>query len=123
MRNHSACHLLQAALREVLGTHVHQSGSYVDETLCRFDISRFSAMTSDEIARVENIVNDMILAALPVTVETMSQDEAKAKGAMALFGEKYTETLYGLWIWADAPSSCAAVPMWTIPPGLAYSRS
>ena len=93
MRNHSACHLLQAALREVLGTHVHQSGSYVDETLCRFDFSHFSAMTSDEIARVENIVNDMILAALPVTVETMSQDEAKAKGAMALFGEKYGDAV------------------------------
>ena len=93
MRNHSACHLLQAALREVLGTHVHQSGSYVDENLCRFDFSHFSAMTSDEIARVENIVNDMILAALPVTVETMSQDEAKAKGAMALFGEKYGDAV------------------------------
>ena len=93
MRNHSACHLLQAALREVLGTHVHQSGSYVDENLCRFDFSHFSAMTSVEIARVEVIVNDMILAALPVTVETMSQDEAKAKGAMALFGEKYGDAV------------------------------
>ena len=93
MRNHSACHLLQAALREVLGTHVHQSGSYVDENLCRFDFSHFSAMTSEEIARVEAIVNDMILAALPVSVETMSQDEAKQKGAMALFGEKYGDAV------------------------------
>ena len=92
MRNHSACHLLQAALREVLGTHVHQSGSYVDENLCRFDFC-ISAMTSEEIARVEAIVNDMILAALPVSVETMSQDEAKQKGAMALFGEKYGDAV------------------------------
>lgn len=93
MRNHSACHMLQFALREVLGTHVHQSGSYVDENLCRFDFSHFNAMTAEEIQLVEYLVNNMILAALPVVTENMSIEQAKGKGAMALFGEKYGDVV------------------------------
>ena len=93
MRNHSACHLLQAALRQVLGTHVHQSGSYVDEHICRFDFSHFNAMTAEELTQVERLVNEMILEALPVSANEMGQDEAKAKGAMALFGEKYGDVV------------------------------
>lgn len=89
MSNHSVCHLLQSALREVLGTHVHQAGSYYDDTRCRFDFSHFSAMTSEEIAKTEALVNEMILSAIPVAVEELPIDQAKEKGAMALFGEKY----------------------------------
>lgn len=89
MSNHSACHLLQAALRKVLGGHVHQAGSLVDEHQCRFDFSHFSAMTQEEIAKVEDAVNRMILLDMPVTVEELPIEEAKNKGAMALFGEKY----------------------------------
>ncbi len=89
MRNHSSCHLLQKALRTVLGDHVHQAGSYVDDKVCRFDFSHFSAMTPQELAAVEDQVNGMILEANPVTAAEMSIDEARAMGAMALFGEKY----------------------------------
>ena len=89
MRNHSAAHLLQAALREVLGTHVEQAGSFVSPTVSRFDFSHFSAMTPDEIKAVENIVNAKILENLPVTMTEMPIEEAKKLGAMALFGEKY----------------------------------
>lgn len=88
-RNHTALHLLQAALRKVLGDHVHQAGSYVDDKIGRFDFSHFSAMTADEIAQVENIVNDEILAGVPVVTEELPIEEAQKKGAMALFGEKY----------------------------------
>ena len=88
-RNHSSAHLLQAALRSVLGTHVEQAGSYVDEKRVRFDFTHLSALTADEIAAVEARVNAAILAAEEaVTVET-TPDEAKKMGAMALFGEKY----------------------------------
>ena len=88
-RNHSAAHLLQAALRSVLGTHVEQAGSYVSDDVCRFDFTHFAAMTSDEIVKVEQAVNGWILAALPiVTVET-DLETARREGAMALFGEKY----------------------------------
>ena len=90
-RNHSATHLLQKALREVLGTHVEQAGSYQDGERTRFDFSHFSAMTADEIAKVEAIVNEKISEAIPVETAVMSVDEAKKTGAMALFGEKYGE--------------------------------
>ena len=88
-RNHSACHLLQAALREVLGSHVEQAGSYVDAERCRFDFSHFSAMTAEEIARVEEIVNRHILLAEAVDTQLTDMETARANGAMALFGEKY----------------------------------
>ncbi len=89
MRNHSACHLLQSALRRVLGNHVEQSGSYVSDSVCRFDFTHFAAMTADEIARVEAIVNGEILAGQIGSMTEMPIDEAKKLGAMALFGEKY----------------------------------
>jgi len=89
MRNHSACHLLQSALRRVLGNHVEQSGSYVSDTVCRFDFTHFSAMSADEIAQVEAIVNFEILAGQVGSMTEMPIDEAKKLGAMALFGEKY----------------------------------
>lgn len=92
-RNHTSCHILQAALRSVLGDHVHQSGSYVDPHRCRFDFTHFSAMTSDEIKRVEEYVNNVILAAVPVVTEELPIEEAKKKGAMALFGEKYGDVV------------------------------
>ena len=92
-RNHTCCHLLQAALRQVLGDHVHQSGSYVDPHRCRFDFSHFSAMTKDEIAHVEQAVNAEILKAVPVVTEVLPIEEARKKGAMALFGEKYGDTV------------------------------
>ncbi len=89
MRNHTAAHLLQAALRQVLGDHVHQAGSYVDAERCRFDFSHFSALTADEISEVERIVNEKILEGILVVTEELPIEEAQKKGAMALFGEKY----------------------------------
>ena len=91
MRNHTAAHLLQAALREVLGDHVHQAGQLVTPQSCRFDFSHFSAMTKEEIQKVEQLVNEKILAAIPVTTESLPIAEARKRGAMALFGEKYGE--------------------------------
>ena len=93
MRNHTACHLLQKALQEVLGDHVHQAGSMVDDKVCRFDFSHFSAMTSEEIRQVERRVNELILEANPVTVSEMPIEDAKKLGAMALFGEKYGDVV------------------------------
>ena len=92
-KNHSATHLLQAALQEVLGENVHQQGSYQDSARTRFDFSYSQAMTADEIAKVEAIVNEKIAQALPVVTEEMTPSQAKEKGAMALFGEKYGETV------------------------------
>ena len=93
MRNHTAAHLLQAALREVLGDHVHQAGQLVNEKACRFDFSHFSAMTSEEIQKVETLVNTWILEAIPVEVNEMPIEQAKKLGAMALFGEKYGDVV------------------------------
>jgi len=90
-KNHSATHLLQKALRTVLGTHVEQAGSFVDNDRLRFDFSHFSAMTAEELKKVEDIVNEQIAASIPVVTDVMTVDEAKAAGAMALFGEKYAE--------------------------------
>ncbi|MCR5675711.1 MAG: alanine--tRNA ligase [Lachnospiraceae bacterium] len=88
-KNHSATHLMQKALREVLGDHVEQAGSYQDASRTRFDFSHHQAMTGEELRRVEEIVNEKIAADLPVVTRVMSLEEAKKTGAMALFGEKY----------------------------------
>ncbi|MBR0148876.1 MAG: alanine--tRNA ligase [Lachnospiraceae bacterium] len=90
-RNHSATHLLQKALREVLGTHVEQSGSYQDGERTRFDFSHFQAMTAEELKKVEELVNKEIAEDLCVDTQVMSIEEAKKSGAMALFGEKYAD--------------------------------
>ena len=93
MRNHSAAHLLQAALRKVLGDHVHQAGQLVDAERVRFDFSHFEGMTEEQKMKVEALVNTYILKALDVTVKEMPIEEAKQLGAMALFGEKYGSTV------------------------------
>ena len=92
-RNHSTTHLLQKALKTVLGDHVAQSGSFVEPERLRFDFSHFEAMTEVEISEVERLVNNAILQAMPVSCEYMSIDEAKKAGAMALFSEKYGDTV------------------------------
>ncbi|HEX3016325.1 MAG TPA: alanine--tRNA ligase [Caproicibacter sp.] len=89
MRNHTSAHLLQAALRKVLGTHVEQAGQLVNEKHVRFDFTHFAAMTKEELQKVESIVNEVVLSAAPVESREMPIEEAKKLGAMALFGEKY----------------------------------
>ena len=89
MRNHTAAHLLQAALRKVLGDHVEQAGQLVNEQHVRFDFTHFSALTKEELGKVESLVNEVILSAAPVECREMPIEEAKKLGAMALFGEKY----------------------------------
>lgn len=89
MRNHTAAHLLQAALREVLGTHVEQAGQLVNDKEVRFDFTHFNPLTTEEFSRVEAIVNKEILACAPVSMQEMPIEEAKKMGAMMLFGEKY----------------------------------
>ena len=93
MRAHSATHLLQKALQTVLGDHVHQAGSYVNEDYLRFDFTHFSAMTSDEIAQVNALVQEAVLEGYGVDIKEMSIDDAKAMGATALFSEKYGDTV------------------------------
>lgn len=93
MRNHTAAHLLQFALREVLGSHVHQAGQLVDSDFCRFDFTHFAAVSPEELTKIESMVNHMIFSALPVNIAEMTQDEARQKGAIALFSEKYGDTV------------------------------
>ena len=92
-RNHSATHLLQKALRNVLGSHVEQAGSYVSADRLRFDFTHFQAMTPEELGRVEREVNRQVLAGMNIKTDVMSMDEARKSGAMALFGEKYGESV------------------------------
>lgn len=92
-RHHSSTHLLQKALRDVLGDHVHQSGSHVDADRLRFDFTHFEAVTSEQLSVIEKKVNEAIMANYPVNTEIMSINEAKTKGAIALFGEKYNESV------------------------------
>lgn len=92
-RNHTATHLLHRALKDVLGDHVEQAGSLVEVDRLRFDFTHFSPMSDEEVKRVDDVVNDKILSALPVCVEEMPIDDARQKGAMALFGEKYGDVV------------------------------
>ena len=105
-RNHSAAHLLQAALRKVLGTHVEQAGSYVDEHRVRFDFTHLAAMTAEEIADVEAIVNANILLAEKAETVVTTPDKAKEMGAMALFGEKYGDTVRVVKIGSSSTELC-----------------
>ena len=92
-RNHTSAHLLQAALRKILGDHVEQAGQLVNDNEVRFDFTHFAALTSDELEQVENEVNRVILSGTPVETKEMPIEQAKAMGAMALFGEKYGDTV------------------------------
>jgi len=106
MRHHTATHLLQAALRKTLGAHVTQQGSLVAPDRLRFDFTHHEAMSPEEIAEVEDLVNEWILADLPVAVEVKSREEAVAEGAIALFGEKYEDTVRVVKIGAESMELC-----------------
>ena len=93
MRNHTAAHLLQRELRNILGTHVEQAGQLVDENVVRFDFTHFNSLTDSEIEEIENRVNEVIMSAIPVTMQEMPIEEAKKTGAMMLFGEKYGDVV------------------------------
>ncbi len=93
LRNHTAAHLTQAALRNILGNHVHQAGQLVDDNRMRFDFNHFQGLTIEEIAQIERQVNEIILSGIEVVTTVMSTEEAKKNGAMALFGEKYGDTV------------------------------
>ncbi len=107
MRNHSCTHLLQAALRKVLGTHVHQAGSSVGPDHLRFDFTHIKAMTPEEISAVEREVNAMILADHPVVAKQMSYDEAVQTGALALFNEKYGDQVRVLFMGSEGETPCS----------------
>jgi len=104
--NHSATHLMHAALRQVLGDHVQQKGSLVDAEKLRFDFSHYQPLISDEIEQIEILVNDQVRMNLPTSAELMNMDAAKATGALALFGEKYGETVRVLNIGSDSVELC-----------------
>ena len=106
-RNHSCTHLLQAALRKVLGSHVHQAGSSVGPDHLRFDFTHIAAMTDEEIAAVEREVNAMIMADYPVTTREMDHDEAVKSGAMALFNEKYGDKVRVVSMGAEGADPCS----------------
>ncbi len=106
MRNHTSAHLLQMALRQVLGDHVHQAGQLVNADRCRFDFSHFSALTPEEISQVEKIVNDEILKAVDVVTKELPIEEARKLGAMALFGEKYGDIVRVVDIGGDSVEFC-----------------
>ena len=99
-RNHSATHLLQKALRTVLGSHVEQAGSFVNEDRLRFDFTHFSAVTPEELKKVEEIVNEQIQNALEVVTKNLPIEEARKTGAQALFGEKYVDVVRVGWIFS-----------------------
>ena len=98
-KNHTATHMLQAALKEVLGDHVHQSGSYVDDEKLRFDFTHFAGVTTEELIKVERIVNERIMKIYDVNTDVMTLDEAKKTGATALFDDKYGDKCKSCFCW------------------------
>ena len=121
-RNHTATHLLQAALREVLGDHVHQAGSYQDAEITHFDFTHFSAVTPEELARVQKIVNDKIYESMNVTVKEMPIEEAKKLAQWPSSARSTARS--SAWLTSRAgPLSSAAAPTSRTPPRSAASRS